>query len=252
MDLCNKLITAIPLLSLMACRKGPVPVTESEVGSVVKVDTAFFQQGWITGDDLIEINFHPVPSHSGLFYILGVALLFLVSCAVIFGVIRYFKRKEMRNKAEESQVVISLLKEKVSMVSTLSTLHEVALKRKESQLSYMDELEALQAVVSDYHDYLQELRGNLSFMGDLESALNTGGNGIMRKARYLLGTSIDESDYFILACSLAGMKPTSISFITNVNPGTIRTRKSRIKKRIRQTPPSLDRKLVLEGLEKTM
>ena len=248
MLLSNKYICLLLLLTLSACKKGPVPVLESDVESVVKVDTAFFREGWITGDDLFEIRFSPAPDHSRVFVVLVGVLVILVTGAALFLENRYSHRKELRKQAEESRLVLSLLKEKVSMISTLSAQHKATLEREEKG-SYLDELEAMQAIIKDYHDYLEELRGNLSFMGDLESALNAARDGVMRKARLLLGQNIDEMDYFILACCLAGMKPASISFITNVKPGTIRTKKSRLKARISQMPPSANRDLVLEGLD---
>ena len=81
-------------------------------------------------------------------------------------------------------------------------------------------------------------------VGNLETALDAGKNGIMHKARTALG-DLSEMDGLILTCIYAGMPPSSIGFVTGLKPGTVRTRKSRLLDRIEALPASGEKELLL-------
>ena len=67
----------------------------------------------------------------------------------------------------------------------------------------------------------------------------------MRKARAVLGDSLSETDALLLSCTYAGMLPSSIGFVTGMQPGAVRTRKSRLKGRIESLPDSEEKDLLL-------
>ena len=139
------------------------------------------------------------------------------------------------------------MKDRVTLVKNLVETHEKA-ERRNHALSYPDELEALQETVNSYRTYLEELRADTHLMGHLEMALNAGKDNVMSKARQLMGTSISEQDYTILACFLAGMTTSSISFVTGIKPGTLRTKKSRMKQKIVELPDSADKRTLMETI----
>ena len=158
-----------------------------------------------------------------------------------------YRRKLYEKEVAESQVVLALLQDRVLLVKSLADTHERTV-RQNKNVSYHDQLEALQETVRRYHDYLELLRHDQSFMQDLESALNAGKGNVMTKARHLLEASISEEDYQVLALYLTGMKPSSISFVTGISQGTLRTKKSRIKSRLEKCTPSRERDFILRQL----
>ena len=141
-----------------------------------------------------------------------------------------------------AEAAAALVRDRVEMIKSLIDKHD-ALKQREG-LSYMDELESLQETVQNYRQFLDDLRGDTAFVGNLETALDVGKNGIMHKARTALG-DLSEMDGLILTCIYAGMPPSSIGFVTGLKPGTVRTRKSRLLDRIEALPASGEKELLL-------
>lgn len=249
----------------MECRQGPVPVTE-ESNALVKVDTVFFGNGnWMTGSGLYFIEQTPravipwgyVVAIGGLLILLLVSLGFLwhrrhriIALQSQIEQIRseITRQENLLLSRNDSERILALLNEKVTMVKKLLEKHDQMKLRQ--GLSYLDELESLQETVKGYHAYLEELKEDASFLGDLESALNAGKNGIMRKLRDAFGDRMTQTDYEILSYYFSGMDTSSISFITGIKPGTLRTRKSRCKDRIRSLPDSPERVLFLKEIEK--
>ena len=257
------LVITCCLLVAVSCHTGPVPVTEDSP-VVIKVDTLFFENAtWITGPELYYPIAHKEgPSTQGYFVVIG-ALLLAVSISgwVLFRHRRRIRvlqmtldhaRKEIASQEAlfitytDSNAVMDLLRERIDLVKTLLEKHDAMKQRK--HLSYIDELEALQEAVQGYNQYLEELRSDKRFLGDLEKALDAGKDGLMRKTRALFGTRLTEEDYQILSCYFAGLDASTISFITGIKPGTIRTKKSRYKQRIESISDSSLKKLLLETL----
>jgi DNA-directed RNA polymerase specialized sigma24 family protein len=141
-----------------------------------------------------------------------------------------------------TEAAIALVHDRVNMVKAFLEKHDSLQKRE--GLSYMDELESLQETVQNYRQFLDELRGDTAFVGNLETALDAGKDEIIRKARNVL-SNLTETDAQILVCVYAGMPPSSISFVTGLKPGTVRTRKSRLRDRIEALPESEERQLLL-------
>ena len=249
----------------MGYRKGPVPVTE-ESNALVKVDTVFFENGnWMTGSSLYYVEQTPhvalpwgyVAAIGGLVILLLVTLGFLWHrrhrIAALQSQIEQIRSEISRQESllfsrNDSERVLALLNEKVKMVKTLLEKHDRM--KLQQDLSYLDELESLQETVKGYQAYLEELKEDASFLGDLEAALNAGKNGIMRKLREAFRDQMTEKDYEILSYYFSGMDTASISFITGIKPGTLRTRKSRSKDRIRSLPDSPERDFFLKEIEK--
>ena len=277
------------LLETIVSCGGPVPYADADVPAVSTLDTTIFASGdWMTGG--YDVSF-PEDDHSKSHVPFLVVSALVLATGVCIG-FRHQHRKHLEREKEESQAVLQLLQEKVSMVRRLAEKHKVTRKQAEAT-SYTDKLESLEDTVARYHATLEELRGDLDFQGDLETALNIGKNGVMakaawvdingnryrfkadgtmatgkvniagkyyyfgtngvmQKARQYLGANVSEEDYRILACLFAGMTPASISFVTSVKPGTIRTKKSRFKARFMEHPSSSVRKLLLGTLEKPL
>lgn len=251
------------LLSLASCRKGPVPVTADDNSTpVYHVDTILFSsnESVMVGD--IWIASQETGTQKLKHLLLGIITVILICVmAVIVGNrlrVRRLQRilkeydsalRELKNRSgDTSSAVLELIKERVSMVKALTETH-LQNKRQLNAFSYQDKLDALQSEVSSYNAYLEDLRRDTFFFGKLEAALNAGDNNIMAMARSSLGASVSEMDYLILSCLFAGMNPASIGFVTGIAPGTIRTKKSRIKARIKKMPSSAEKAALLFRLE---
>lgn len=251
------------LFILASCAMGPIPASEDS-STIIKADTIYKAQGsWITGP---ELYFYPTQedSSSSLSLFIIIASLSTIIVLSVWFLLRNRRkihtlqhsleqvRKEVAHhetllgNRDSSDAVIVLLQEKIKMVKTLLDKHD-AMKQKEG-MTYMDQLEALQEAVQGYNSYLEELRSDKHYLGDLEKALNAGRDGIMQKARTLFGKTISEDDYHVLSCYFAGMDAASISFITGIQPGTIRTKKSRIKTRLMDFPESEEKEAVISTL----
>lgn len=176
------------------------------------------------------------------------ALFLLFTILSIVFIRKWHKKRTLQIEAEESQTVIALLKDRVSLVESLVDSHEKT-TRMNGAISYPDELESLQSLVDEYHAYLEGLRNDLSLLNHLEEALNKGSDNLMVKARKCLGDDLSTEDYLILSCLFAGMKTKSISFLTRVKPGTIRTKKSRMKRRIEEKADKSYRLILLQALD---
>ena len=228
---------------------GPVPYSGTDQGHLVmKADTIFSESGdWIAGKDLYLSS--PRPHFRTWPFWLAITGLLILSSGGVLLVRKVYRRRLLRREAEESEAVMNLVKDRVSMVRTLTTVHDKTVRQNRA-LSYPDELEFLQETVDSYHTYLEELRKDKSFMSVVEAALNAGKNDVMKKARRLLGESVSEEDFKVLSCFLAGMTPASISFVTGIKPGTIRVKKSRLKEKINATPDHPDKEALLKQLQK--
>ena len=90
----------------------------------------------------------------------------------------------------------------------------------------------------------------MDLIGSFENALNASSDGVMNKIRGLFGDKLSDVDYRILSCILVGMRPGSISFVTGIPSGTIRTRKNRYKNRIESLPDSPEKRLILSCWDK--
>lgn len=221
----------------------PQPYTSAGVKTIEKIDTIFYNNGdWVAGDDVFRVVNETVPLHTWPFWLIIIVLVVIIVVSIIC-----MRRHLLKNEAKESEAVLTLVKSRVDLVKRLSWTHEQT-GRINNAKSYQDKLDYYQEIVRSYHSYLEELRNDLSFLDNVENALNASMNGIMSKARLHLGDSLTEEDYQILACIFSGMKPSSIGFITGYKPGAIRTKKSRIKGRIDSLPYGKDKELLLEHL----
>ena len=147
-----------------------------------------------------------------------------------------------------SETVANLLENQVTIVRTIIDKHDSLSQSPKG--TFFDKYEALQDKVDKYNDYLEHLRKDVDLVGSFEEALDSTNDGIMRKLRGTLGEKFSEEDYRILSCIFVGMQPGSISFVTGIPSGTIRTRKNRYKNRLEALPDSAEKRLFLSFWKK--
>lgn len=253
-------ILLLLIAASVSCRRETVTKPEDN-RVIVHADTVLYPDGSVVTGDIWYVD-SPARTKPRWPYYLALAGF---SLAAIVGIWFYARRsrrvKDLQRALEEDRTEIlrleedlakmhlsgaeaaaALVRDRVGMVKSLIDKHD-ALKQREG-LSYMDELESLQETVQSYRQFLDELRGDTAFVGNLETALDAGKNGIMHKARTALG-DLSEMDGLILTCIYAGMPPSSIGFVTGLKPGTVRTRKSRLLDRIEALPASEEKELLL-------
>lgn len=262
------LFSLLLLFCLFSACGRPVPYEKQETKAIIKADTVFFQNGnWFTGKDVYLVQTQPKNALVKPLSFLVVTLSIIVLVSIIMLIVRRNKMRELQQKLATaksvilnqeallssrtgSALVLKLLRDKIGMVKKLIEKHDAMKLR--SDLSYVDELESLQVTVRGYQAYLEELRGDMSFLGEMEDALNEASGGIMSCARSLLKGQVSENDFQILACILAGMDAGAISFVSGLSRGTVRTRKSRIKKRIANLAESEDKQRLLLALNNSL
>lgn len=253
------IVLLLTLLSI-ACQREAVHGQEGD-RVIVHADTILYPDGSVLSGDIWYAE-SPTRAKQQWPYYLALAGLSLAAIVGVWFFVRRSRRvKDLQRVLEEDRAEIlrleedlakmhlsgaeaaaALVRDRVEMVKSLIDKHD-ALKQREG-LSYMDELESLQETVQNYRQFLDELRGDTAFVGNLETALDAGKNGIMRKARAALG-ELTETDGLILTCIYAGMPPSSIGFVTGLKSGTVRTRKSRLLDRIEALPASEEKDLLL-------
>lgn len=255
----NLLVLLMPLLSF-ACQKEPV-VGQEDNQVIIHADSVWYSDGTVFSGDFLYVDSQPVKESNWPYYLVLGSLVSATALLAWFLArrsqrIRDLQKTVDRNRTEilrlekdlsrmpypGTEVAIALVHDRVDMVKAFLEKHD-SLKKREG-LSYLDELESLQETVRNYRQFIEDLRGDTAFLGNLEVALDAGKSGIMRKARTVLG-NLSDTDVRILVCVYAGMPPSSISFVTGLKPGTVRTRKSRLRDRIEALPDSKDRQLLL-------
>ena len=253
------IVLLLTLLSV-ACQREAVHGQEGD-RVIVHADTILYPDGSVLSGDIWYAE-SPTRAKQQWPYYLALAGLSLAAIVGVWFFVRRSRRvKDLQRALEEDRAEIlrleedlakmhlsgaeaaaALVRDRVEMVKSLIDKHD-DLKQREG-LSYMDELESLQETVQNYRQFLDELRGDTAFVGNLETALDAGKDEIIRKARNVL-SNLTETDAQILVCVYAGMPPSSISFVTGLKPGTVRTRKSRLRDRIEALPESEERQLLL-------
>ena len=136
-----------------------------------------------------------------------------------------------RQTENMSEVVSDMMKDKVSVIQTLSDAHN-GFNKDERSLSNLDRMENLQKKVTEYENRMSEIKNKGNLYSEIEKTVNTIHGGLMSKLRDAFKDALDEKDFNIIACILSGMSSQSISFLTGISPGTLRTRKSRYKEKI--------------------
>lgn len=238
------LITGSTVTGLCLGRcKTPEPYTTADIKTIEKIDTVFYNNGdWFAGNNVFRVVKETEPLHTWPFWLIIFVLVVIIVVSIL-----WMRHHLLKSEAKESEAVLSLVKNRVDLVKRLTWTHEQTVRINNAK-SYQDKLDYYQEIVRSYHSYLEELRNDLSFLDNVENALDASMNDIMSKARLHLGDALTEEDYQILACIFSGMKPSSIGFITGYKPGAIRTKKSRIKGRIDSLPSGKDKELLLEHL----
>lgn len=241
------IVIILILISAFSCKR-PVPYTEEDIPTAIKVDTIFVSGGVrLHGDELYQVL--PQKRSGFLKWPYWVAI---VTCVLFCGsVLLHRRRVYLEKEVRASQAVLTILKDKMDIVRNLTDKRVIAEKRT-IRGSYFDRMEALQQMVDNYQHYLEELRGDKTFFGNMEESLNIAKNNIMQNARRLLGQSIQETDYAILCCFIAGMTTSAVSFVVDLRPGTVRTRKSRLKSKIMELPHSSEKTDLLMALNNDM
>jgi len=136
-----------------------------------------------------------------------------------------------RQTENMSEIVSGMMKDKVSIIQTLSDAH-TGFNKDERSLSNLDRMENLQKKVKEYENQMSEIKNKGNLYSEIEKTVNTIHGGLMSKLRDAFKETLDEEDFNIIACILSGMSAQSISFLTGISPGTLRTRKSRYKEKI--------------------
>ena len=253
------LLVLLLLLLSFACQKESVVEQESNQ-VIIHADSVWYSDGTVFSGDFLYIDSQSDKEMDWPVYLL-LGSLFSVTALLAWFLVRRSRRiRDLQKTVDQNrteilrleedlsrmpypgtEAAIALVHDRVDMVKAFLEKHD-SLKKREG-LSYVDELESLQETVRNYRQFIEDLRGDTAFLGNLEVALDAGKDGIMRRARNVLG-NLSETDVRILVCVYAGMPPSSISFVTGLKPGTVRTRKSRLRDRIESLPDSKDRQLL--------
>lgn len=206
-----------------------------------------------TGSDAVMSV--PSSSYSILFITITVLLIvFLLSVVAIY----VFSVKKIRRIGKEldsleasnvrnSEAITALLTEKAQMIRQLLKQYDSP-PDSEKGMSFLDYVDTLKSSVSSYQKAIDAFRSDDQFFHKLETALNSGRNNIMYTTRALLKESINEDDYNVLIGSLSNMTPSSIAFMMDIKPGTIRVKKSRIIEKIKNLPESVDKHELMKML----
>lgn len=147
-----------------------------------------------------------------------------------------------------SQSLNIILKQNIETIKELTEKRKLLEKKEETDF-YPDKLEALQGKIDSISLSLDRLHNKVPIQTNLERTLDETKNGIMRIIRSIFGNSLNESDYQVLSGIFAGLSANEISFLTGLAPGTVRTRKSRLKTRIQALPNSQDKEAILSFFE---
>ena len=148
-----------------------------------------------------------------------------------------------------SETLDNILKQNIETIRKL-TDESQALDRKENTDYYPDKLEELQGKIDSIRLAMDRMHNKVPIQEGLEKTLDATKDGIMSKVRKAFGDSLDESDYQILSGVFAGLTAKEIGFITGLAPGTVRTRKSRLKDRVMGLPEGQDRESILDYFSK--
>lgn len=148
-----------------------------------------------------------------------------------------------------SATLDTILKQNIETIRKL-TDESQSLGRKENTDFYPDKLEELQGKIDSIRLTMDRLHNRVPIQEGLEKTLDAAKDGIMSKVRKAFGESLDESDYQILSGVFAGLTAKEIGFITGLAPGTVRTRKSRLKTRVMGLPKGQDRESILDYFSK--
>lgn len=195
--------------------------------------------------------------HTLLFSLLGLAII----AATVLIILTIRKNRKIDNLASNinslneqsrkvSELVSGLMKEKVSIIRTLSD-GKRDFNKDERHLSNLDQMENLKKRVESYEGQISEIKNRQNIYDGLESSLNEIHEGVMTKLRKSLEGSLKEEDFNIIACILSRMNASSISFLTGISAPTLRTRKSRYKSRISSLPDSSWKEKVLDLFSQT-
>lgn len=200
------------------------------------------------------------------------SVLFLGSLAVlIYSLLKRRLIRQLRTDLEEKTGTIGQMQEELKSLdkksdaisATLDTIlkqnietirkltdESQSLGRKENTDFYPDKLEELQGKIDSIRLAMDRMHNKVPIQEGLEKTLDATKDGIMSKVRKAFGDSLDESDYQILSGVFAGLTAKEIGFITGLAPGTVRTRKSRLKTRVMGLPKGQDRESILDYFSK--
>lgn len=137
-----------------------------------------------------------------------------------------------------------ILKQNIDTIRRLNDEREVLGKKEEAEV-YPDKLEMLQGKLDSLHLEMERLHNKVPLQKSLEKSLDSAKNEIVKRSRNIFGDSLNESDYQVLTGVFAGLSANEISFLTGLAPGTVRTRKSRLKTRILALPESQDKEEIV-------
>lgn len=92
--------------------------------------------------------------------------------------------------------------------------------------------------IAQFRQQLQQLRNDKQFIADIENALNNSHDGVIKRLRsnntLLGGHALKEIDFNLLVLLFSGFSIKSISFLMNMTEQSIRTRKTRYKKKFQE------------------
>lgn len=137
-----------------------------------------------------------------------------------------------------------ILKQNIDTIRRLNDERE-ELGKKEDTEFYPDKLEELQEKIDTLRLEMDRLHKRVPLQKSLEKSLDSAKNEIVKRSRNIFGDSLNESDYQVLTGVFAGLSANEISFLTGLAPGTVRTRKSRLKTRILALPESQDKEEIM-------
>ncbi len=142
-----------------------------------------------------------------------------------------------------------ILKQNIDTIRRLNDERE-ELGKKEDTEFYPDKLVELQGKLDTLRLEMDRLHKKVPLQKSLEKSLDSAKDEIVKRTRIIFGDSLNESDYQVLTGVFAGLSAKEISFLTGLAPGTVRTRKSRLKTRIQALPESQDKEEILTYFER--
>jgi len=152
-----------------------------------------------------------------------------------------------KNRAANN-IIFEQINKRVEIIQTLLRQYDSLTVRESKTQSYFDKYEALENIIREHHNVMEDMRFEPVLLDGLEQAVNISMDNIMARVRAYYSGKVKEEDYRILVCTLAGLRPKATGFVTGVSDGTVRTKKSRWLDKIEKISDSELRELLNANL----
>ena len=154
-----------------------------------------------------------------------------------------------RRNDRSAQSVSRQIAERVYLISTLLEEHHRIMRLGEKKMEYWERLDAMESQLNEYKDVMKHIQLDESFIEGLEQDINATHSDIVQRVRDKYSRILSETDFRLLVCLLAGLKPKNVAFLLSLPDGTLRTRKHRLYEKINQQAFSEEKEQLLSILE---